>query len=577
MGISDYNPLNYNARKRLAFIVKDLLGRAVARPEQKPTGAQQLGRMVGFAQHVMKLGAAHHAASRSAPMPPPTIPGIGVYGHTYSPRDMIDRDQDRRLRGPDVWYGRVGAGLGPSPAAWAPEPEITLRYIASVQSKATRSGWCNDKADLDGRVLQYDPHFISLDRIRRSTVFKYAFLVEANNPGIVAQLNANFVRAAVENIDGFTASAGEAGKANGSGFAMQELVWKRRKLRIVVGPKQTVSVNCETVSSLEEVHNRHIVFDIISDRPYLNATGGSFVDPFKDEDGEPRRKFLFHKGYGDGAARSRGYHYAGEYLYYLTGLSVERWGIVLETYGMSTPYAEYQMDMHTTAAAQADIDAALARLGKGQPAKIPQGWKIGNTETPSGLVPLHQAILGYLDAQKSKLVVSNTLMQEMGGVGSYNAISGHADQQEATQIIDASLLADSYRTQLFRDLLEVNADVLARAYSPYVPGGCTPEDIIADVPLCRWDIRRDVSPPERLQMFIDASDKGHEVDADQVNRECGFRPALTPESAFGAARAKTTSTPSPAANTQPATDEKKPSGEGGGSNSPPPISEPSSP
>jgi len=527
----DVNPLNYNLRKRLGQIVGDLVGWATNRFAQtsERRSAPTLDGARSFVAQVMAAGQAARASAmpRDVPLQPYSL------FDPSSPHGWRDPRLDRQLRGPEVWYGRISSNLGPLPSAWAPEPEITLRYVANVQRKAEQTGWCDEKADLDARALKFDPHFGSVDRIRRSAAFRYPFVIEPVNRTPLAVLCGNFLRAAVDEIDNFIEAMSGLDVATGSGFAMAELVWRRAPLSVPTGPESAVTVPCEIVSTIEPVHNRHVVFDAVRDRPYLCAGGVPNLDPLEDLDGQPRRKFLYHRGFGDYHARSRGYWYAGHFLFYLSGLSLERWSIVLETYGVSTPYAEYPLGSHAHDKALSDIDDALASLGQGKPTKIPEGWKLGHTETPQGLVPLHQAILGFLNAEKSKLVVSNTLTQEMGGVGSYNAMSGHQDQQEDVQTIDATLRAASLRRQLFRDLLAVNAVALARAFSPLVPGGCSPDDIMACSAKCRWDIQRKVSPDQRLKMFIDAANAGADVAEEQVFRECGFRAAASKADRFG--------------------------------------------
>lgn len=141
---------------------------------------------------------------------------------------------------------------------------------------------------------------------------------------------------------------------------------------------------------------------------------------------------------------------------------------------------------------------------------------------------LHQAILGYLNSQKSKLVVSNTLTQELGGQGSYNASSTHSDQQLATQRMDASMLSETLRTQLVRFIVDKNAEAFARAFSPYIVGGCTPADVRACAPRIVIEVNPKLSQPERLKMFLDVRGAGIEIDPDQLREETGIRPAANP-------------------------------------------------
>lgn len=456
-------------------------------------------------------------------MPPPDVPGAGseAIKSGYQNWLTIDRRQQTIVSSLAAMRGRVTAAAGYMPPAAAPVPELTIPLIANTHSYTDRVGWCDRKADLDFRCLRDDGHLQSVDRIRRSAAFDALRRVHPCNGTPLAILVANATRAVLDDIDGFVGSLGELGVANGAGFAMQEIVWRPKRLRIVVDKNRAVTVPSECVASLEPVHNRHIAFEMVSDAPRIRMDMG-WIDPARSIDGSPLRKFLFHKGYGDGPARQRGYMYAGHYLTYLTGLSVERLSIVVEQYGVSTPY----LLMPEVDIPQEEQDNALGILqdmGKGIPGLIRESWgEVKQTQTPSGLVPIHQYVIGYLDAMKSKLVISNVLSVDVSGTGSYNASSTHQDQLLATQRIDLKLKAETLRTQLLRYIVDVNARAWAFAFSPYVPGGCTPDDVKACCPVLALDL---IDPIARLKMFVDAKDAGWNIDEDQVREECSFRAA----------------------------------------------------
>ncbi len=484
---------------------------------------------------VVKAVIADGEQMRSAATAPADLPGAGsskawrgfngYYNH--------DAEQQRLLSSEAALYNRVSSAAGWIPSSQAPMPELTPRYIAQAHAKADLTGICDLKADLDHRMIKYDSKFQSSDRIRRSAVFQAPITFSPKNSTPLAVLVCNAVRAAVDEIDGFTSSLGELGICNVSGFALQELVWKPRRLRVVVNANTAVSVVSQTVESLEPVHGRNVGFNVVTDQPLLRM-GNGWVDPMRNVAGQPLHKFIFHRGYGDGQARQRGYGFCGHYLYFLTGLGVNRFSVVAETYGVSTPYllvpdGEVQPEEYVQA------DNFLRNLGKGKPAYLDARLgELKQTETPTGLVPIWQALLGYLDAQKAQLVVSNTLSQEMGGVGSYNAASTHADQQLATQRIDCSLIAGTMRSQLLRYILQLNARVWAAAFSPFV-GGCSPADIIACCPQMKIEVKPELTQVERLKMFIDAEQHGWKVDEDQVRAECSLHAPMAADPAPAAA------------------------------------------
>lgn len=520
--------LNFNLRQRLRQIVKGIHG--AVRPTPAPIPAARVQRAMHSAiGDVLKVG----EQLRSAADTPKDLPNAGMSSAWKGYSFYLNRDdkQQALISSLAARYDRVSAAAGWIPASQAPHGEMTLPAIAAAQAKCERTGIADTKADLDHRIIKFDSHFIAADRIRRSAAFQCQPVLKPKNSTPLAALVCNATRAALDEIDGYTSSLGEAGISNVHGSAVQEAVWKPIRLRVVVDSRTAVSVDSEVVSSLEPVHARNVAWDTINDRAYLRM-GLGYVDPLLGIDGKPLRKFVIHRGYGDGHARQRGYGYCGHYLSYLTGLSIEQLGTVLSTYGVSTPYLLIP-DGEVQGEELDQADAFLRNLGKGKPSYLSTKWgELKQTETPAGVTPLHSAMLAFLSAQKSLLVISNTLSIDMGNnVGSYGASSTHENQTLATQRIDMSLIAGTHRQQLLKYIVEVNARAWAWAFSPYVPGGCCPADIVACVPQMEIPVKPELTAPERLQMFIDAKNAGFDVDPDQVSRECNLdRPASAPAS-----------------------------------------------
>lgn len=519
--------LNFNLRQRLRQIVKGIS--AAVLPKQPIPAARVQQAAHSAIRDVLKVG----DQLRSAADTPNDLPNAGQSsawkGYSY----FLNKDEKQQalISSLAARYDRVSAAAGWIPASQAPHGEMTLPAIAQAQSKCERTGIADTKADLDYRIIKYDSHFIAADRIRRSAAFQCQPILKPKNSTALAALVCNATRAALDEIDGYTSSLGEAGISNVHGSAVQEAVWKPIRLRVVVDSRTAVSVDSEVVSSLEPVHARNVAWDVVNDRAYLRM-GLGYVDPLLGIDGKPLRKFVIHRGYGDGQARQRGYGYCGHYLSYLTGLSIEQLGTVLATYGVATPYLMIpEGEVQGEELDQAD--SFLRNLGKGKPSYLSNKWgELKQTETPAGVTPLHSAMLAFLSAQKSLLVISNTLSIDMGNnVGSYGASSTHENQTLATQRIDMSLIAGTHRQQLLKYIVEVNARAWAWAFSPYVPGGCCPADIVACVPQMEIPVKPELSLPERLAMFIAAKGAGFEVDPDQVSRECNLdRPASAPSS-----------------------------------------------
>lgn len=470
---------------------------------------------------------------RSAPIPPQDMEEAGnpALRAAYHGHIIIDERQQSLVSSQMAEYSRVTSAAGWTPLGTEPLPELSPMYIGSVHGRTDRTGWCDNLDDLTRRCLRYDEHLQSVDRIRRTAVFDAPVRVKPCNSTQLAVLVANAVRAIVDDVDGFTSTLGELGYANASGFAVSEIVYRPRRIRVAIDARTAVTIDAKCIASMEPVSNHNVVFDIVSDRPYLRMGTAGMIDLQRAVDGRSLRKFVVHKGFGDGPTRSRGYQYAAHYLTQLTGMTVGKWAVILSTYGLSTPYFSFDEGYGADLLPEdvAEAEDTLSDLGKGVGRILRGAWgEVKTTPVPTGMYDLHQAILGYLNSQKSKLVVSNTLTQEMGGQGSYNASSTHSDQQLATQRMDAAMLSETLRTQLVRFLVDKNAEAFARAFSPYIVGGCTPADVRACAPRILVEVNPKLSQPERLKMFLDVRGAGIEIDPDQLREETGIRPAANP-------------------------------------------------
>jgi len=470
---------------------------------------------------------------RSAPIPPQDMEEAGnpALRAAYHGHIIIDERQQSLVSSQMAEYTRVTSAAGWTPIGTEPLPALTPMNIGSVHARADRTGWCDTLDDLTRRCLRYDEHLQSVDRIRRTAVFDAPVRVKPCNSTQLAVLVATAVRAIIDDIDGFASTLGELGYANASGFAISEIVYRPRRIRVAIDSRTAVTIDAKCVASMEPVSNRNAVFDIVSDRPYLRMGTAGTIDLQRALDGRPLRKFVVHKGFGDGPTRSRGYQYAAHYLTQLTGMTVGKWSVILSTYGISTPYFSFDEESGADLLPEdiTEAEDTLADLGNGVGRILRGAWgEVKTTPVPAGMYDLHQAILGYLNSQKSKLVVSNTLTQELGGQGSYNASSTHSDQQLATQRMDAAMMSETLRTQLVRFLVDKNAEAFARAFSTYIVGGCTPADVRACSPRIVVEVNPKLSQPERLKMFLDVKGAGIEIDPDQLREETGIRPAANP-------------------------------------------------
>lgn len=469
------------------------------------------------------------AAKRAAPV----VAGAGN-GQDYSAYHPISRSQQRLVSSPDALRGRVFQRAGTTP--FERHPEITLAEIASIHKEIDNQGRCERLADLNSRVLREDAHTQAVDRIRRA-IFRYPLLWKPRNKTTLAQLCQLAVQSVIEDIDGFQRTSGELLIANSGGFGAAEIVWKDKKIRIPTGRVTSLNVPVFAPSELQGVKNRWFSWDIQTDEPYIDQGGRNYVSATRDPDtGQQLHKLLLHVGAGDAgqSARHRGYQYANALLFALKGLGVEKWATLIEVCSVPTVYTQMPSGGGGKAPSPEAIDDAaliLEDIGRGRPNILgPEFGEIKISPIPSANA-LHPGLIGYIETAQSKLILSSTLQVEVNGTGSYAAAETHADGQEAVQQIDADLECATYRQQLARSILTLNAENFARAFSPYVEGGCTPDDIRDCVPSCYREIRRETTQAQRMSVFMMAKNAGFKVSEDQVAEEMQLRtelPELTP-------------------------------------------------
>ena len=218
--------------------------------------------------------------------------------------------------------------------------------------------------------------------------------------------------------------------------------------------------------------------------------------------------------------RFRGYGWANAWLSYLAGMGLEKFGNLIEVFGLVVPYLQRNdQEGFLTDDEHEHALAILERLGTAQPEVIPSKYgELKHSPVPSGLAPMHQAMLGWVRTEQSKLITQQTLAVEIGAVGSQAAATVHADGLVDAQRIYATITAEGLRSQVVRWLLEVNAVRWAAAFSPHVPGGCSPDDILAELPVVEW-ILSDETPTQRLAVFQGVKGLGYELDEEQVRSE----------------------------------------------------------
>ena len=490
---------------------------SVLSPQQTQAEAQKL------VQRVLRFG----QAARSAPVSPAEM-NLGMW-KPYNGTHTVNEAATAALRSQEARRAKTTSGAGQEPLSMAPMPEITLGAIADAQRLAHRTGWVNRKCDIDERYRRDDSHVKGVDRKLRGWCYKAPLRVRARSSSALSGLVAAGVRAALDQIDGLTSSVGELGVVASAGFGCAELVWRDCFLSVPIGGGRSLKVPSEIVSSLEQVYPRNFAFDIIDDRAFLCLGANQHVEVCQPG----LQKFLFVRGDEPGPARFRGYGWANAWLSYLAGLTLEKFGTLIEVFGLSTPFLQRSQDGYLSDEEHDHALSILAKLGTGDPEVIPARYgEIKHSPVPAGLAPLHTQMLGYCRTEQSKLILGSTLSVEIGSNGSYAAADVHADGVVDTQRIYATLIGEALRSQVVRWLLEVNAPIWAAAFSRYVPGGCSPEDVVAELPIVEW-ILSDETPAQRMAIFQGVKNLGYALDEEQVRTECrvlaplGSQPAPT--------------------------------------------------
>lgn len=450
-------------------------------------------------------------------------------------------------------YSKTTDGMGIEPYAWGVGQisEITPIRIANAQRRATQSGYVDQKIDLHTRFLREDSHVGGVDAIRRSVFYRAPFRIAPSRGDVrpVAIMLANAVRAALEHMDGFRSTCAEINGAM-AGFGAGELVWRPGVRLAIPAGNITITAESEVITSIEPIGPRYAAFDVVTESPWLCYGPEDYVDMAD----ETLQKFMIVKGDGQAAlpTRFRGWGWANDWLSYLGALDLEKLGIVIETFGVPTPYLQRNDGGIVTDNEAAQALQLLADIGTGKPGVVSgRMGELKHSPVPSGLQPLHAQMLSVVRTEQSKRILSSTLQTQLDSNGSWAAADIHEGQETKITLIDTYLQAEAFRTQPVRWLVDVNADSWARAFSRYIPGGVTPDELRAVRLECEFVVT-DESPETRMKVFAAAKELGVETDPEQIREEARIRqPLPTLQLVDREAIPEPQTPPEPAADTTP--------------------------
>lgn len=439
--------------------------------------------------------------------PAPRVPGIGTPALPEYPHNA---EQQKLLESPEALRGAVSYGAGPSHTRFSTYPATGLTP-ATVYSilQLTDQGQPYRWSELCEQILERDGHLRGVDKARRVEVSGKPFRVRQANETPLAISLAKFIRAVIDQIDSFDRSIFSMLSANGQGYSLSEIIWAESKVRFPT-PQGPMMIAGLFPRQLDWVHSKHVMFSRDTDKPQLNLIGGGYD--------LPAHKFIFHSVAGDSIIVRRGYMRSVVWLHLFKQQALRDWAVWLALFGIPNIRGQYPRELYEQSEAKAVYQQLLRDYGQGLPILAPDDISVTVDQPPAGGTASgpHAAMVGWCNTEMSKTVQGETLTTELGGMGSYNAASAHADVKHAIVVDDSRHLASTLRADLFRSIIELNIDVLSRTF------GASPDDIRASVPFASWRIEREVSPSDRLSIFAKAVGLGLKIPEEQLFDEFGF-------------------------------------------------------
>lgn len=514
------DPLNTTFRGRLAKFVHTVVDTFLAPPApaqpQDPAAIARRGVTAAFNR-------LDEMRQQGGGAPPATVEGAGWVSQ-IDPVLRTDEEQQALWGSEGAKYGRFTTATGIVPQAYAAMrgTDITLERVAQLHFEVDRMGVLYNKADTDFQVNRKDAHIKASQRARVAHVYRTELQFAPASQTPLGLGICQFVRRVVSRVPNMCKAEEDLLQAAAHGYSGLECVYREpADLVVPISRKKSVTVReaCG-LASLEWVHPRDFRWNPIKRSFLLDAGGNRYIDPFHNPDGSPTYKLILHGADGAGDPPQRGYDFAALPLHLLKHQGVARWAVMLELFGIQTPYMQYEGDGW---ADNGDISQALdflGYLGRGRPALLSRKFGEVKITPPAQGVDArgqHAAIAGFINSELSKLIQAQTLTMEIGGSGSYAAANVQADSKEEVQLIDARLASETWTHQLVVYIVEMNIDQLCAAF------GATPEQVRAECPRAFRVVDRRVDPVARLGMFKMGKEIGLPIDDDQISEECNFR------------------------------------------------------
>lgn len=445
---------------------------------------------------------------------PPRVPDVGI--RTPIPFPVTEKAK-AIANSTEALFGSLSVGAGPTITRYSSYPATALdpTKIVSIFNDADKGVGIYRYGEFCAQVLQRDGHLFAVDRSRRTAVTNKPFRVYAcDESDDLARSLAQFMTAVVDNIDSFSRAVYSLLSANCVGYSAAEIIWAPGKVRFRGTDGKPVTVNGLFPRSLEWVHPKHFHFDYGSDEPLLDLGPDGWL-PLPDT------KFVYHLANGDGIAATRGYIRPAAWLHMLKHHGLRDWAVFLTLFGIPNIWAKIPREKWEDPLVKSSVQQALTDFGQGIPTILLDDIdiEIKPNQPGGGSNDVHSTLVGFCNAELSKVVNGETLTTELAQTGSYNASSTHQATLYDTVKADGDAVDGSIRGQLFRAVIKLNAPELARVL------GHPPEDLFLANPKAEHVIEREVSPEARMNMLDVAVNKLRvPVGVSSVYRTFGFSP-----------------------------------------------------
>ncbi len=403
--------------------------------------------------------------------------------------------QRARALGPVAPAGQQARELPWESIQGHPGYAISVERVIAIFGQA-EGGWPREQCDLFDDLVEGNCHVRSLFEQRSQAVAGKPFVVQAGGGAEEDKIAARALSAALARlpmIGFFTHQL----TANKYGFAASEIDWGLMEFE----GRTWVVPTC-----LADVKARRFAFDIATNTLRLLTV----AEPARGEELIPGKWVVTTR---PGPLARAGLMRSATFPLCYIRFGTRDWVIYSHKFGLPLVIAQYDDsnapdDKATDDPTRQVLQDVVKNVGQDGGAVLPKSATVTVTATSGGDASKTQgSLIGYCNAELSKLVVGSTLTNDNAGSGgaSYALGEVHASVRWDNITFDAAALEEAFRTQIAAAFVHYNG--LA---------GVAP-------PLLRMQVVRDLSPMQRAQVAaIYVNQLGGKASATQMDRELGF-------------------------------------------------------